>query len=838
MKKLLVYAHYYYPDVASTGQILTELCESLVEKFDVTVICTVPSYTGKIDSKYKKEKFYFEEINGVHVVRVNVPEFDKKNKISRIKNIYAYYKNAIKVTKKLGKFDLVYALSQPPILGGLLGRKGKKITKGKLIYNIQDFNPEQIKAVKFSKNKLLTNTLMKMDKKTCKNSDLIITVGNDMKETLKNRFKNEEVPNNVVINNWIDEKEIYPMDKNNKKIKDFKKKYNLENKFIVMYSGNIGLYYDLENIIKLYKDYKDNKDIAFVFVGEGSVKNKLQSIKKEEKLNNVIFIPYQDKKDLNISLNVADVHLVTNAKGIKGVSVPSKIYGCLATNIPVFGILEKGSEAWNIIEKSKCGLLSETGNYDDVKKKLDYVIKNKEKFVKKYSTGRKYLEENLAKDKSINKYKKEIGKITDIKPQKKKFSFTNLIFYLAVFTIPFDNLWFAPSRGWATIAPIIFALYFLLNIKTIIKNVSFKDILPVSIIMITFSVLNFVNGYFNINRVISALISLGLGITMYYSFKTYYQKNKSVKKIATILLIAYSISLLVGVLEWVAIKYDLNDVISTLRMIFKRSVYLTKGRVQYTFTEPSFISLHLYGIMLPIYFISKNKKMLGLIVLFIILSFIFKSSLRFVVDSIVVITIFVISWFLSNKKRIYYIFIIISAFCIAIPAIYNSNGRFRRIINNGVYIDSSLSSRYFFIESSVYGYTNDPINLAVGYGLGNSIVPISHGYDQAFENYKNHYVNEISRHQTYETFRNDNSTFCLYIRLISEFGIIVVGLLLFKFIKIFKNSKFKSKIPLVLIGMYLYIQFDSYTFYTLWLILAVLVLTHKGGLKNVNKTNK
>ena len=33
MKKLLVYAHYYYPDVASTGQILTDLCEKLVDKY-------------------------------------------------------------------------------------------------------------------------------------------------------------------------------------------------------------------------------------------------------------------------------------------------------------------------------------------------------------------------------------------------------------------------------------------------------------------------------------------------------------------------------------------------------------------------------------------------------------------------------------------------------------------------------------------------------------------------------------------------------------------------------------------------------------------------------------
>lgn len=411
MKKLLVYAHYYYPDVASTGQILTELCENLVDTFDVTVICTVPSYTGKIDSKYKDKKYYKEDINGVHVVRVNVPEFDKSNKISRIKNIISYYKNAIKVTKKLGKFDLVYALSQPPILGGLLGRKGKKITEGKLIYNIQDFNPEQIIAVKFSKLKLLTDLLMKLDKKSCKESDLVITVGKDMQETLKNRFKNDEVPNNIVINNWINEKEIYPLKKNDKSIIEFKRKYKLENKFIIMYSGNIGLYYDLENIIKIFSKYKDNKDIAFVFVGNGSIKERLVDYKNNNKLENIVFIPYQDKKDLNISLNVADVHLVTNAKGIKGISVPSKIYGCLATNIPIFGILEKNSEVWNIIEKSGCGVLSETGNYKDIENKLDLIINEKSKFIKKHSTGRKYLEDNFTKDNAIEKYKKNVNKL-------------------------------------------------------------------------------------------------------------------------------------------------------------------------------------------------------------------------------------------------------------------------------------------------------------------------------------------------------------------------------------------------------------------------------------------
>ena len=90
-KKLLICAHYYIPDVASTGQILRELAEGMLDTFDVTVICVVPSYGGKIEEEYKKQKYYQEEINGVKVLRIRVPEFCKKNKMSRIRNILGYF---------------------------------------------------------------------------------------------------------------------------------------------------------------------------------------------------------------------------------------------------------------------------------------------------------------------------------------------------------------------------------------------------------------------------------------------------------------------------------------------------------------------------------------------------------------------------------------------------------------------------------------------------------------------------------------------------------------------------------------------------------------------------
>ena len=407
-KKLLVYAHYYYPDVASTGQILKELCEGMKDAFDITVICVVPSYSGVIDEKYKTQRIYNEEINGINVIRVRVPEFQKSNKLSRIKNLLSYFFNSLLATLKLEKHDYIFTISQPPILGGLLGVLGKWIKGGKLIYNIQDFNPEQTMAVGYSKNKLLLSSVMMLDKFSCKKSDEVIVVGRDMQETLKNRFNNKKVPKNTFINNWIDEKEIYPLEQNHHKIVAFKKKYNLQDKFIIMYSGNIGLYYDLENIIKVIGKFNGIDDVVFAFVGDGTVKNKIENYVKENKLSNVTFIPYQDKADLVYSLNAADIHWVVNAKGIKGVSVPSKLYGVMAAGKPVLGVLDKGSEARLIVDECNCGLCTEPGNYDEIYKKIDFILNNKEEIKRLGINGRNYLESNLTKDVSINKYKNTI----------------------------------------------------------------------------------------------------------------------------------------------------------------------------------------------------------------------------------------------------------------------------------------------------------------------------------------------------------------------------------------------------------------------------------------------
>lgn len=428
-RKILIFAHYYAPDTASTGQILKDQAEGMLDEFDVTVICVVPSYGGAIEEKYKTRKYYFEELNGVKILRVRVPEFQKSNKMSRIKNILAYFFGALGASRKAGKQDYVFTISQPPILGGLLGVLGKWQKRAKMIYCIQDFNPEQTMAVHYSDNKLILKAMMMADKFSCRHSDLVITVGRDLVETLKSRFKNKRVPKYTMINNWIDEKEVYPLPEDHERVLEFKKKYGLEDKFVIMYSGNIGLYYDLEKLVKVLKQFRkgytlkgvyeegprttDGREVVFAFVGSGSVLDKLVMYTKRHHFENVIFIPYQDKADLIYSLNAGDVHWCVNAKGIKGVSCPSKAYGIMGVGKPIIGVLEEGSEVRMLIDEIGCGKCCEPGDYVEIADIIRWYIENADtdKEKKMGMKGRVYLEEHLTKDVSVGKYKRAIGNL-------------------------------------------------------------------------------------------------------------------------------------------------------------------------------------------------------------------------------------------------------------------------------------------------------------------------------------------------------------------------------------------------------------------------------------------
>ena len=106
------------------------------------------------------------------------------------------------------------------------------------------------------------------------------------------------------------------------------------------------------------------------------------------------------------SLNAGDVHWCVNAKGIKGVSCPSKAYGIMGVGKPIIGVLEKGSEVRMLIDEIGCGICCEPGDYREIASIIHWYIENADSSLEKEMgmKGREYLEKNLTKGVSVGKY--------------------------------------------------------------------------------------------------------------------------------------------------------------------------------------------------------------------------------------------------------------------------------------------------------------------------------------------------------------------------------------------------------------------------------------------------
>ena len=106
------------------------------------------------------------------------------------------------------------------------------------------------------------------------------------------------------------------------------------------------------------------------------------------------------------SLNAADIHWCVNARGIKGISCPSKFYGIAAVGKPVLAVLENGTEIRMLIEEIGCGKCAEPGEYEEIRKLILWFADhaNEKEVMYMGKQANEYLRMHLTKEISVRKY--------------------------------------------------------------------------------------------------------------------------------------------------------------------------------------------------------------------------------------------------------------------------------------------------------------------------------------------------------------------------------------------------------------------------------------------------
>ena len=237
----------------------------------------------------------------------------------------------------------VFFVSVPP-MGYLLNL----ILPHKFSMVIWDVYPDVFKIAGMKDSHPIYKFWAFLNKKSFKKAFKIFTISTKMADLLK-AYTDREV---LVRPIWSIFQENNKTEKN-KNI--FITEHGLQNKFIVQYSGNIGVTHNVETLIEIAEVLKDNTEILFQIIGRGPRKSKLEKLVKEKNLPNCVFLPFQTDDMFPYSLSAADVGVVildeTTSKG----SVPSKSYNLMSYGIPSLYIASKDSQLYEYTKKYEHG---------------------------------------------------------------------------------------------------------------------------------------------------------------------------------------------------------------------------------------------------------------------------------------------------------------------------------------------------------------------------------------------------------------------------------------------------------------------------------------------------
>jgi colanic acid biosynthesis glycosyl transferase WcaI len=194
---------------------------------------------------------------------------------------------------------------------------------------------------------------------------------------------------------------VYPLPKENN---SFRMAHKLENKFVVMYSGNIALTQGLETAIASAVKLAQIPDIIFVIVGETKALAQLEKYCQQYQVNNVLLLPLQPRKNLPEMLAAADISLVLQKRHVLCFNMPSKIPLLLASGRPIIASVPSCGTAAKAIQQSGGGIVVEPESPMALADAILNLYSNPWEMITLGEKGRRFAVERYSGENAIAQY--------------------------------------------------------------------------------------------------------------------------------------------------------------------------------------------------------------------------------------------------------------------------------------------------------------------------------------------------------------------------------------------------------------------------------------------------
>lgn len=406
------------------------------------------------------------------------------------------------------------------------------------------------------------------------------------------------------------------------------------------------------------------------------------------------------------------------------------------------------------------------------------------------------------------------------------------LFLLALITLPVDGTvlgFFQPF--WTPLSPWFLVAYCVANPRLLRRAMHrYAPFFALPVVLVLLSMPGWAAFGLHNNAVVMSLTGVvAIPATLAAFDIAFVHRGLDWRDAVRIVIAAYWFAFGVGVVQWLAIHLQLGAVQGYFGHLMYRS-YITAGvawggdhgRPQFLFAEPSYIGMHLFGILLPLFWLMRLRdrvfaeRLKWLIVVFAAGSVLMGSGTRIILDSLVALVVVIVAempWH-DAKRRLRGIVQLVGAGLLAAVS-FAADSRLSSILGNGMEGDGSFFARIWQSLGPLCGLVERPWTLLIGYGAGNIAEATHQGAGLAARVLTASHADAAPASSWYATITPDTVwTMCAYTNALTEFGVTGLGLFVFAILRFIhaRHDWMKLSVCWLVLIAYLYIQFEGYAF--------------------------
>lgn len=345
--RILILTQWYPPEPAL---LMYEMAQELQTRgHQVQVLTGFPNYpSGNLYEGYRLRPWQREISDGVEIIRTWLYPEHSQSGMRRVLNYLSFAVSSSLFGLFLARRPDVIFVYHPPLTIGIPAWLLSRIWRVPFVYQIQDMWPETLMATGMVRSNRLLHYVALFANWVYRKAAVVLVISDGFCRNLMD--KGVPVEKIRVVSNWVDPTAYFPDGRD----EAYARELGLQNKFNVMFAGNLGEAQALETVLEAAALLQNKPQFQFVFIGDGIALDQLKALKVQQGLDNVSFLGRFRPDQMPKLYALADVLLIhLKDDPLFRITIPHKTFAYMASKKPVLAAVAGDTAA--VIEGAKAG---------------------------------------------------------------------------------------------------------------------------------------------------------------------------------------------------------------------------------------------------------------------------------------------------------------------------------------------------------------------------------------------------------------------------------------------------------------------------------------------------